>query len=43
MTLKGKKQDFKILRGEGDEASLEEFIARDAVGLLRYNYNNFLG
>ena len=25
------------------EASLEEFIARDAVGLLRYNYNNFLG
>ena len=25
------------------EAFLRDFIARDTVGLLRYNYNNFLG
>lgn len=25
MSLKGKKQDFTILRGEGEDAALEEF------------------
>ena len=34
MTLKGKKQDFKILRGEGDEASLEEFSIELDEGMV---------
>ena len=34
MSLKGKTQDFKILRGEGDAAALEEFSIELDEGMV---------
>ena len=34
MSLKGKMQDFKILRGEGDEAGLEDFSIELDEGMV---------
>ena len=34
MSLKGKIQDFKILRGEGDEAGLEDFSIELDEGMV---------
>ena len=34
MSLKGKKQDFTILRGEGEESTLEEFSIELDEGMV---------
>ena len=34
MSLKGKKQAFKILRGEGEEASLESYDVELDEGMV---------